>query len=186
MRIIRTAITTIRSAASARVRPDTSSGTVGRITVERAPAPTDDVRALIGELDRTLGAEYPPEQRHGLALEAIFAQPVRFFLARLDGAAVGCGGVALFADFAEVKRMYVRPAARGRGVAQTMLARLERETDEAGLRIVRLETGNRQNAALRLYEQAGFRPCPPFGDYALMPRQAIATSVFMEKRLRAG
>jgi hypothetical protein len=78
------------------------------ITVELVPDVTDDVRALIGELDRILSAEYPPEQRHGLALEAIFAPNIRFFVARLNGAAVGCDGVAFFADFAEVKRMYVR------------------------------------------------------------------------------
>ena len=85
--------------------------------IEQVSGATDEVRALIAELDETLSAEYPPEQRHGLALDAIFQPHLRFFLARLDGEAVGCGGVALFADFAEVKRMYVRDPARGKGVA---------------------------------------------------------------------
>lgn len=89
------------------------------ISIDLAPSATDEVRDLIGELDRELSAEYSPEQRHGLSLEAIFQPHIRFFLARLDGAAVGCGGVALFADFAEVKRMYVREVARrGAGVAR--------------------------------------------------------------------
>jgi putative acetyltransferase len=153
------------------------------ILIELAPVATADVRALVGELDRALAAEYPPEQRHGLALDAIFEPHVRFFLARLGGAAVGCGGVALFADFAEVKRMYVRESARGRGVAQAMLARLETEARAAGLALVRLETGERQVAALRLYARAGFRRCAAFGDYAAMAPQTIATSVFLEKRL---
>src|SRR5277367_5211261 len=100
--------------------------------------PTDAVRTLISELDATLSAEYPPEQRHGLALDAIFQPHVRFFVARLDGEAVGCGGVALFPDFAEVKRMYVRDVARGRGVAQALLARIESEARSAGLAVVRL------------------------------------------------
>ena len=100
--------------------------TVDEIAVELMLSATDDVRSLVAELDQTLSAEYPPEQRHGLALEAIFKPGVRFFLARLDGAAAGCGGVALFADFAEVKRMYVRDIARGRGVAQALLAHRER------------------------------------------------------------
>jgi putative acetyltransferase len=104
------------------------------------------VRALIGELQRVLSAEYPPEQRHGLTLEAIFEPHIRFFLARLNGNAIGCGGVALFADFAEVKRMYVREAARGRGVAQALLKRLETEARDAGLSALRLETGDRQYA----------------------------------------
>jgi putative acetyltransferase len=43
---------------------------------------------------------------------------VRFFIARLEKLAVGCGGVALFDDYAEVKRMYTRPAARGLGLAK--------------------------------------------------------------------
>ena len=55
-----------------------------------------------------------------VALDAIFQPHVRFFVARLDGEAVGCGGVALFEGFAEVKRMYVREAARGRGVARVI------------------------------------------------------------------
>jgi putative acetyltransferase len=86
---------------------------IDKITIKLVSYATDDVRALIGELDRILAAEYTPEQRHGLALDAIFAPGIRFFLARLNGVAVGCGGVAFFADFVEVKRMYVRDVARG-------------------------------------------------------------------------
>jgi len=154
------------------------------IAIELVSAATDDVRALIGELDRILAAEYTPEQRHGLSLDAIFQPGVRFFLARSNGAAVGCGGVALFADFAEVKRMYVREAARGRGVAEALLARIEREAREAGLFWLRLETGTRQTAALTFYRRAGFQPCAAFGAYATMAAPAIATSVFLEKPLR--
>jgi len=157
---------------------------VDEIAVELVPNATDDVRALIGELDRILSAEYTPEQRHGLALDAIFKPDIRFFLARSNGIAVGCGGVAFFADFAEVKRMYVRAAARGRGVARALLARIKRETRDAGLVLLRLETGVRQIAALRFYQRAGFQPCTAFGAYATMAPQAVATSVFLEKRLR--
>jgi putative acetyltransferase len=155
------------------------------ITVELVPGATDDVRTLIAELDRTLSAEYPPEQRHGLALDAIFAPNIRFFLAQLNGVAVGCGGVGLFADFAEVKRMYVRDIARGRGVAQALLARIEREARDAGVVLFRLETGARQIPALRFYQRAGFQPCAAFGAYATMAPQAVATSAFLQKQLRA-
>ena len=154
-----------------------------QILIEIVRAPTDEVREMIDELERVLSAEYPPEQRHGLLLDAIFAPHIRFFLARLDGAAVGCGGVALFPDFAEVKRMYVRAAARGRGAAQALLERLETEACGAGLSLLRLETGDRQKAAIRVYERAGFARCGAFGAYAAMTPQAIATSVFFEKRL---
>jgi putative acetyltransferase len=154
-----------------------------RVRIEAAPTATEEVRSLVGELETVLSAEYPPEQRHGLALDAIFQPHIRFFLARLRGRAVGCGGVALFSDFAEVKRMYVRDAARGRGVAQAILARIEQEAGGAGLSFLRLETGDRQVAAMRFYARAGFRRCPAFGPYARMAPHAIATSVFLEKQV---
>ena len=153
------------------------------ITVELVPQATDDVGALIGELDRTLSAEYTPEQRHGLALAAIFKPDIRFFLARSKGAAVGCGGVAFFTDFAEVKHIYVRDVARGSGAARALLARIEREAREAGSLLLKLETGVRQSAALRFYERERFQPCPAFGAYTTMAPQAVATSVFLQKQL---
>jgi len=153
------------------------------IAVELAATATDEVRALVGELEAVLSAEYPPEQRHGLRLDAIFRPHIRFFVARLDGVAVGCAGVALLDGFAEVKRMYVRDGVRGRGVAEALLARLEAETRAAGIELLRLETGTRQVAALRFYERCGFRRCGAFGDYAGLPPSNIAGSIFFEKRL---
>ena len=154
-----------------------------KLGIEIAPTATDEVRALIGELEAVLSAEYPPEQRHRLALDAIFQPHVRFFLARLHGVAVGCGGVALFPDYAEVKRMYVHHTARGQGVADALLVRIEQEVLSAGLSVLRLETGDRQIAAMRLYVRTGFRECPAFGAYALKPPESIAASVFCEKRI---
>ena len=153
------------------------------VRIELAPSATEEVRSLIDELETVLAAEYTPEQRHGLALDALFQPHIRFFLAWLDGAAVGCGGVALFDDFAEVKRMYVRDAARRQGVAGAILARLEAEARNAGLSWLRLETGDNQIAAMQLYARAGFRRCAAFGDYAAMAPQSIVTSVFFEKRI---
>lgn len=153
------------------------------LLVERALHPTDEVRVLIDELEAILSAEYPPEQRHGFSLGQIFQLHIRFFIARREGAPLGCGGIALFPDFAELKRMYVREAARGQGVADAILGRLEQEAREAGVGVLRLETGENQLAAIRFYERSGFRRCPPFGDYARMPAYSIVTSVFCEKLL---
>ena len=138
---------------------------------------------MIGELDRTLARDYPPEQQHGLSLEAIFQPHVLFFLARLDGVAVGCGGVALFGTFGEVKRMYVRENVRGRGIAQALLARIEAEAQSRGYAVLRLETGERQPAAIRVYERAGYRRCDAFGEYLSMTPPQIEMSVFFEKQL---
>jgi putative acetyltransferase len=79
--------------------------------------------------------------------------------------------------------MYVHHTARGQGVADALLVRIEQEVLSAGLSVLRLETGDRQIAAMRLYVRTGFRECPAFGDYALKPPQAIAASVFFEKRI---
>lgn len=93
--------------------PEQVMRSADKISVELVSSATDDVRALVGELDQILSAEYPPEQRHGLALDAIFRPNIRFFLARMDGVAIGCGGVAWFSDFAEVSAcMFVMSAVR--------------------------------------------------------------------------
>jgi putative acetyltransferase len=151
--------------------------------VESVSAPTDEVRTLVDELERSLASEYPAEQRHGLSLDAIFQPHIAFFIARREGIAVGCAGVAFFETFGELKRMYVREDARGRGIAQALLRRIETATRERKLDVLRLETGVRQIAAIRMYERAGFRECEAFGEYAQMKPEAIEASRFYEKRL---
>jgi putative acetyltransferase len=153
------------------------------IAIERALSATAEVRALIGGLDAELAQHFLPEQRHGLALDAIFQPHVCFFIACRKGEAVGCGGVALFANFAEIKRMYLRPQARGQGIADAIVARLTAEAAAAGLSLLRLETGTQQKAAIRFYQRCGFSPCAIFEPYASMPQNAIVTSVFLEKRI---
>jgi len=151
------------------------------LTIEQVTAATPEVHGLIGELDAVLGAAYEPHQRHGLSIAQLFEPHVRFFVARLDGLAAACGGVALFDDYAEVKRMYTRPAARGRGLAKAVLRRLEEEARTAGKTVLRLETGDYQQEAVGLYRSVGFAGRGPFGHYALMPARNIETSLFFEK-----
>lgn len=152
------------------------------VTIERAPAPTGEIRQLLVELDEALGG-YLPEQRHALTVEQLFEDNVRFFVARLDGAAVGCGGVAFYDGYAEVKRMFTRPAARRKGVAAALLRRLGDEARAAGHTVLRLETGMYQEEAIRFYERAGFEQCEAFGGYLDLSPQAVETSVFYEKSL---
>jgi putative acetyltransferase len=153
------------------------------IVIEPVTEPTQEAAALIAELDDVLGAVYEPEQRHGLSLEQVLQPHVRFFIARIDGEAAGCGAVALFAGYAEVKRMYTREAARGRGVGKALLARLEQDARGAGRPLLRLETGTYKAAAIGLYEGYGFRSCAAFGHYAALPPHRIAASLFYEKPL---
>ncbi len=154
------------------------------ISVEPATAPTDEVRGLVEALEAELSAHYAAEQRHGLQLNALFQPHIRLFVARQNGQAIGCCGVALLDGLAELKRMFVLPAARGSGAAPALLDRVEAEARAAGYVTLCLETGDRQHAAIRLYVRSGFRRCDAFGPYRAMPAQAVATSVFMAKPLR--
>jgi GNAT superfamily N-acetyltransferase len=154
------------------------------LLMELVETPTDDARTLVEELEEELSRSYAAEQRHGYDLARIFQPNVRFFLARLDGEAVGCGGVAFEeGGLAEIKRMYVRPRERGRRIGCAILARLEEEARGRHVARLVLETGDVLHAAHRLYRAAGFTPCGPFGAFASMPPASIARSVFMEKRL---
>jgi putative acetyltransferase len=153
------------------------------VAIDLVGEETTELRELIGELDAVLGANYQPHQRHGLSLVQLFEPHVRFFIVRLDGAAVGCGGVALFEGYGEVKRMYTRPAARGRGLAKALLQRIEDEARAAGKPMLRLETGPYQHEAIGLYRRMGFSACGAFGAYTAMAPHEIEMSVFFEKML---
>lgn len=147
-----------------------------RIALERPDQP--EVVALIDELDAFQKPLYPPESHHGIPIDALMQPHVLFAVAREEGEAIGCGAVVLGDGFGELKRMFVRPSLRGRGVAQGLLAFLESSARERGFALMRLETGVSQPEALRLYERAGYARRGPFGHYGPDP-----LSVFMEKSL---
>ena len=89
-----------------------------------------------------------------------------FFVIRANDIPAGCGGLKLFGtEYGEVKRMYVRPQFRGLGLAKLMLNHLAGYAQSQGVRLLRLETGIHQRAAIGLYEHAGFHQIPPFGEY---------------------
>jgi len=127
---------------------------------------TTDAAALIAELDAHLEPLYPSASRHGFSVQKLVAESVAFFVVRVDGAPAGCGDLKLFgAEYGEVKRMYVRPAFRGQGLARLVLDHLADYAKTHGIAVLRLETGIHQHAAIGLYERAGFRRIPPFGEY---------------------
>lgn len=99
---------------------------------------------------------------------AEFSPPLGLFLVGyLDGAPVTCGGWRAHSDGSvELKRMYVVPAARGRGLARALLAELELTAKRAGHRRLVLETGLAQPEAIALYRSSGYTDVPKFGYYA--------------------
>lgn len=136
-----------------------------------------DVLQLIEDLDAYQKPLYPAESHHGIDIDALSHPNVIFVVIRDEAnEAVGCGAVMLMPDYGELKRMYIRPEHRGRGLAKRLLAFLEKEAIAQGCRAFTLETGIHQSEALALYERAGYVRCEPFGDYRPDPM-----SVFMRK-----
>src|SRR5215212_12148233 len=130
------------------------------ITAERPDSP--DAVVLITELEAQLEPLYPRASRHGLSVERLLTEAVAFFVLRSQGTPAACGGVKLFDDYGELKRMYVREQFRGQGFARLMLDHLADYTRAQSIALLRLETGIHQHAAIRLYERAGFYRIPPF------------------------
>jgi GNAT superfamily N-acetyltransferase len=156
--------------------------TSATITIARADLTGDTSRALIGALNDELDALYPePGANHfQLDPEEVIGGRGAFLVVYRDGAPVGCGALRrLDAETAELKRMYVAPAARGTGLGRRLLDALEAEARALGVRRLVLETGTRQTAALALYRATGFRPIPLYGEYLLSPD----TSVCLGKEL---
>ena len=123
-------------------------------------------RQIIGELEAELDPMYPEASRHGYSIDKLIDEGVDFFLVRYRGQPVGCGGIQLFgSEYGELKRMYIRPAFRGLGLARQLIDRLAEHGHDQGVSVLRLETGIHQHEAIRLYERMGFRQIPPFDPY---------------------
>jgi putative acetyltransferase len=137
-----------------------------------------EVMRLIEALDVYQKGLYPPESNHFLDVEALAGPSVRFFVARRDGQALGCGALRIDLGWGELKRMFVSPEARGLKLGRRLLERLEEEARREGLGLLRLETGIHQPEAVGLYRSAGYVEREAFADYTPDP-----LSVFMEKRL---
>jgi putative acetyltransferase len=98
-------------------------------------------------------------------------------LAYIDDQAVGCGAIREYSDTTtEVKRMFVLPEYRGKGIAGKVLSELEKWAAESGYTECVLETGKRQPEAIRLYQKSGYNLIPNFGKYA-----GVENSVCMHK-----
>jgi putative acetyltransferase len=137
------------------------------------------IRELVTELDNYLDLLYPPESNHKLDLEALSHESVTILLASFDNKSVGCGAIKRFTpDYAEIKRMYVRPTFRGLGIGKQILNQIETLAKNTNLPKLRLETGIHQPEAIALYKKSDFYEISPFGDYKL-----DRLSIFLEKLL---
>lgn len=145
--------------------------------VEQCSITDPDAARLVEEVQAEYVVRYGG--RDDTPLEPGYFDPPAgsFFVGYLDGLAVATGAwrrrndvhALGSADTAEIKRMYVAPAARGRGLARAMLAHLERTARADGAAVMILETGLAQPEAIGLYTSAGYRPIPGFGFYQDAP-----------------
>ena len=148
-----------------------------KVSLESPDQP--DVITLIAQLDAYQDSLYPPESRHLLDLASLKLPNVIFVVARDEKSrAVGCGAVVVQPEYGELKRTFVHPEARGKGVAKAVLAVLEAKAKLAGCELLALETGPFQPEALGLYARCGYERTGPFGKYWNDP-----LSVFMQKRI---
>ncbi|MGD1927254.1 MAG: GNAT family N-acetyltransferase [Paracoccaceae bacterium] len=148
------------------------------VELRRDDALGPDALDLIEQSEAELASIYPAEVRYAFSPKELTEAGVAFLVAYRNGIAVGCGGVARYDDFAELKRIFVTKAARGARIAGRIVEGLEDIAAKAGLVTVRLETGEASPEAIRLYERIGYTRRGPFADY-----EENGSSVFMEKRL---
>lgn len=152
-----------------------SGGYAVAVLIEGRPATDGELAALVVTQQRELR-----EADGGLDGQVtVMHDDASYLVVVLDGRVVACGAVQhLDAATAEIKRMYVRPAYRGRGIARQLLAALEEYALAAGHGVLRLETGTYLPAAIALYRSSGYLPIPVYGEYVGNPY-----SVCFEKRL---
>lgn len=154
-----------------------------RIAVLDPAAPV--AQALLAASDRFMAELYPAlASQHLESTEGLQQASVLFLGVWVGPELAGCGAVKRRVDeqsglaYGEIKRVFVHPAQRGRGLSRLLMQALEQDLIERGIQLARLETGRRQPEALALYASLGYQRCTPFGGHV-----ADETGVFMEKTL---
>ncbi len=153
------------------------------MSLEIFPVALTDQRltALVAELDDYQSALYPTGSDYVMSLE-LMANSVNYpFLAQSAGQPVGCACLYVGENgIAEIKRVYVAPAGRGKGVASRLIQALEDQLKKLNIQRLFLETGIYQPEAIGLYQKRGYSLTGPFGDYTFDP-----LSVYMVKTFSA-
>ena len=160
----------------------------GVLEIRRLPFLHGDVQQLVTEVQAEYVTRYGGPDEAPIDATMFDAPTGAFFVGYLDEVPVAMGGWRMRADVvrlgggpsAEIKRMYVAPGGRRRGLARTMLAHLEDTARAAGAAVMILETGIEQPEAIALYESSGYEPVEKFGHYAWSPKSRC-----YGKRLRA-
>lgn len=148
------------------------------ITLKTISPSEPEVQDLITKLNTFNLSLYPPEDCHLESPEQLTKNKAAMVGAYLGGRLTGMGVLKQMDGFAEVKRMFVEPEQRGKGIAEKILKELEDIAANNGNSIVRLETGCKHTAAIKFYTRMGYYRITQFGDYPVND-----VSVLMEKNL---
>lgn len=150
------------------------------IKLVRTDSDNADFRRLVSRLDEYLREKDGAD--HAFYNQFNSIDHIRnVVVAYEEGQATGCGAFKRYDEqSAEIKRMFVDPDFRGRGIAGLILAELERWARELNFTRSILETGLRQTEAVKLYQKENYRVIPNYGQYI-----GVENSVCMEKELTA-
>lgn len=146
--------------------------------LQRTNSANNDFIALVTLLDADLAAKDGAE--HGFYNQFNKIDSINHVVVAYEnGTAIACGAIKAFdADAMEVKRMFVNPAHRGKGIATAVLGELEKWAAELSFKKCVLETGKRQTEAIALYKKSGYTITPNYGQYL-----GVENSVCFSKNL---
>ena len=141
-------------------------------------------QSLMAALDEEILRRYPGEPTHGIEVAEFEAAGGMFAVCYVNDMPVACGAFRPFEGSAEIKRMYVLPSMRGRGLARAMLDFLEAEAERRGFSRAILETGRIMAEALGLYRSRGWTEILVFGPYVGDPK-SICFEKYLAKPVRS-
>ena len=146
--------------------------------LKRTDSDDPDFRCLVAQLDEYLAEVDGDEHAYYAQFNGI--DKIANVVVAYEGAEpVGCGAFKPYSDtVAEIKRMFVHPEHRGKQIGRLILSDLESWAGESGFSGCILETGHRQAAAVRLYQNCGYTLIPNYDQYA-----GVESSVCMKKQI---
>lgn|SRR5690348_11435010 len=146
---------------------------------KRTDSANNDFRFLVSLLDQELA--FRDGEEHAFYDQFNKIESIKnVIVAYADEKPVGCGAFKNYTtDVVEIKRMFVLPEHRGKGIAAQILQKLEEWAGELKNKSCILETGKKQPEAIALYRKSGYKIIPNYGQY-----ENVENSVCMEKRIK--
>ncbi|GEK07938.1 GNAT family N-acetyltransferase [Pseudoalteromonas peptidolytica] len=142
---------------------------------------SESVKSVVNEIDDLMNTLYPQESNQLLSIEELMSDDVYFIGVKNGKEVIGCGAIVRKCNdgiYGELKRIYVKPNYRGKGISKSIMNALIAYAKEERFPAIRLETGIKQSEAINLYEKLGFRKRKQFGSYLYDP-----LSIYMELEL---